>query len=124
MNRQMRRRGGGDAGGGAGGAGGLGGMEGLLKQAQMMQEQMAKAQEEFASASIEASSGGGMVTVVLKGSQKVESITIDPEAIDPDDVEMLQDLIVAAMNEALEKLQKQQAEMMGPLAGGLKLPGM
>ena len=119
MNRQMRRHG-----GGAGGAGGMGGMEGLLKQAQQMQEQLLKAQEEFADTSIEASAGGGMVKVVIKGSQKVESVTIDPEAVDPDDVEMLQDLIVAAMNEALEKLQQKQAEMMGPLAGGLKLPGL
>ena len=118
MNRQMRRQGGG------GGAGGMGGMEGLLKQAQEMQAKLLQAQEEFANTSIEASAGGGMVTVVIKGNQRVESITIDPEAVDPDDVEMLQDLIVAAMNEALEKLQKQQSEMMGPLAGGLQLPGI
>ena len=121
MNRQMRRQGGG---GGTGGAGGMGGMDALLRQAQQMQEQLVKAQEEFANTSIEASAGGGMVKVVIKGSQRVESITIDPEAVDPDDVEMLQDLIVAAMNEALEKMQQQQSEMMGPLAGGLKLPGM
>ncbi|MGD9893580.1 MAG: YbaB/EbfC family nucleoid-associated protein [Dehalococcoidia bacterium] len=119
MNRQMRRQG-----GSGGGAGGMGGMDALLKQAQQMQEQLLKAQEEFANQSIEATAGGGMVTVVIKGNQKVESVTIDPEAVDPDDVEMLQDLIVAAMNEALEKLQTQQNEMMGPLAGGLKLPGM
>lgn len=118
MNRQMRRQQQG------GGGGGMAGMEGLLKQAQQMQEQLVKAQEEFADKLIEASAGGGIVKVVLRGSQKVESVTIDPEAVDPDDVEMLQDLIVAAMNEALEKMQKQQSEMMGPLAGGLKLPGM
>ena len=120
MNRQMRRQGG----GGGGGTGGMGGMDALLKQAQQMQEQLLKAQEEFAEKSIEASAGGGIVKVVIKGNQKVESITIDPEAVDPDDVEMLQDLIVVAMNEALEKLQQEQSEMMGPLAGGLKLPGM
>src|SRR5687768_16079464 len=112
MNRQMRRHGGG-GGGGQGGAGGMGGMEGLLKQAQEMQAKMLEAQEAFANESVEATAGGGMVKVVIKGSQKVESVTIDPEAVDPSDVEMLQDLIVAAMNEALEKLQKQQAEMMG-----------
>ena len=122
MNRQSRRHGGG--GGGGTGGGGLGGMEGLLKQAQQMQEQLLKAQDEFKGRSIEASAGGGMVKVVLKGDQTVESVTIDPEAVDPDDVEMLQDLIVAAMNEALEKLQKEQSEMMGPLAGGLQLPGL
>jgi DNA-binding YbaB/EbfC family protein len=121
MNRQMRRHGGG---GGGQGAGGMGGMEGLLKQAQEMQAKMLEAQEAFANESIEATAGGGMVKVVIKGSQKIESVTIDPEAVDPQDVEMLQDLIVAAMNEALEKLQKQQAEMMGPLAGGLQLPGL
>jgi DNA-binding YbaB/EbfC family protein len=119
MNRQMRRHG-----GGGGGSGGMGGMDALLRQAQEMQAQLLKAQEEFAQTTIEASAGGGMVKVALKGNQTVESVTIDPEAVDPDDVEMLQDLIVAAMNEALDKLQKQQAEMMGPLAGGLKLPGM
>src|SRR5262245_63954642 len=108
MNRQMRRHGGG--GGGQGGAGGMGGMEGLLRQAQEMQAKMLEAQEAFANENIEASAGGGMVKVVIKGSQRVESVTIDPEAVDPEDVEMLQDLIVAAMNEALEKLQKQQAE--------------
>jgi len=123
MNRQMRRKGGGGA-GGPGGAGGLGGMEGLLKQAQQMQEQLLKAQEDFKTRSIEATAGGGMVKVVLRGDQTVESVTIDPEAVDPDDVEMLQDLIVAAMNEALEKLQKEQSELMGPLAGGLQLPGL
>jgi DNA-binding YbaB/EbfC family protein len=120
MNRQMRRQGG----GGGGGAGGMGGMDALLRQAQEMQEKLLKAQEEFAETSIEASAGGGIVKVVIKGSQKVESVTIDPEAVDPDDVEMLQDLIVAAMNEALDKLQQQQSEMMSPLAGGLKLPGL
>jgi DNA-binding YbaB/EbfC family protein len=118
MNRQMRRQGGG------GGTGGMGGMEALLKQAQQMQEQLLKAQEEFATRNIEATAGGGMVKVVLKGNQTVESVTIDPEAVDPDDVDMLQDLIVAAMNEALQKLQKEQSEMMGPLAGGLQLPGL
>ena len=119
MNRQMRRHG-----GGAGGVGGMGGMEGLLKQAQQMQEQLLKAQEEFADTSIEASAGGGMVKVVIKGSQKVESVTIDPEAVDPDDVEMLQDLITAAFNECIDKLEAKRAETMGPLASGLKLPGM
>jgi DNA-binding YbaB/EbfC family protein len=117
----MRRQGGG---GGAGGQGGMGGMDALLKQAQEMQAQLLKAQEAFADKDIEASAGGGMVKVVIKGSRKVESVTIDPEAVDPDDVEMLQDLIVAAMNEAFETLEKEQAEMMGPLAGGLKLPGL
>jgi nucleoid-associated protein EbfC len=122
MNRQMRRQGGG--GGGAGGAGGMGNMDALLKQAQQMQEQLLKAQEEFAQQTLEVTAGGGMIKVVIKGDQRIQSIEIDPEAVDPDDVEMLQDLLVAAVNEALEKVQKEQSEMMGPLAGGLKLPGM
>lgn len=123
MNRQMRRQGGG-GGNQGGGAAGMGGMEGLLRQAQQMQEDLLKAQEAFAETSIEATAGGGMVKVVVKGNQKLESITIDPEAVDPEDVEMLQDLIVAAVNEAFDKLQKQRDEQMAPLAGGLKLPGM
>ena len=123
MNRQMRRQQGG-GGGNPGGAGGMGGMDALLKQAQEMQAQLLKAQEAFAEKDIEASAGGGMVKVVIKGNRKVESVIIDPEAVDPEDVEMLQDLIVAAMNEALEKLEKEQAETMGPLAGGLQLPGL
>lgn len=121
MNRQMRRQGGG---GGQGGAGGMGGMEALLKQAQAMQEQMVKAQEEFAGTRHEASAGGGMVKVVITGSRKVESVSIDPDALDPDDVEMLGEMIAAAVNEALDTVEKQQQEMMGPLAGGLQLPGL
>lgn len=121
MNRQMRRQGGG---GGQGGAGGMGGMEALLKQAQAMQEQLVKAQEEFADTLHEASAGGGMVKVVMKGNRKVESVIIDPDAVDPDDVEMLGEMIAAAVNQALETIEKQQQEMMGPLAGGLQLPGV
>jgi DNA-binding YbaB/EbfC family protein len=118
MNRQMRRQGGG------GGAGGMGGMDALLKQAQQMQEQLLKAQEEFANQSIEATAGGGMVKVVIKGSQKVESVTIDPEAVDPDDVEMLQDLIVAALNDAYRKADDEMQKSMGGMLGGMRIPGM
>jgi hypothetical protein len=102
----------------------MGGMEGLLRQAQEMQAKLLQAQEEFAQTTIEGSAGGGMVKVTVKGNQRVQSVAIDPEAVDPEDVEMLQDLIVAAVNEALEKLQAKQSEVMGPLAGGLQLPGM
>jgi DNA-binding YbaB/EbfC family protein len=117
MNRQMRRHG-----GGGGGFGGLG--PDFLRQAQQMQEQMLKAQAEFEASTVEASAGGGAVKVVLKGTQKVESITIQPDVVDPDDVEMLQDLVMAAFNEAVDKLEAKRAEAMGPLAGGLKLPGL
>lgn len=115
MNRQMRRQG--------GGGGGMGGMDALLKQAQQMQEQLLKAQEEFADKSIEATAGGGMVKVVIKGNQKVESVTIDPEAVDPDDVEMLQDLIVAALHDAAARVATLQREALGAL-GNLDLGGL
>lgn len=120
MNRQMRRHGGG--GGGGGGFGGLG--PDFLKQAQEIQNQMLKAQQEFEASTVEASAGGGAVSVVLQGNHKVQSITIAPEVVDPDDVEMLQDLVMAAFNECLDKLEAKRTEVMGPLAGGLKLPGM
>ena len=121
MNRQMRRHGGG-GGGGGGGMGGFG--PDLLRQAQQMQEQMLKAQAEFEASTVEASAGGGAVKVVMQGNQKVQSITIQPDVVDPDDVEMLQDLVMAAVNEAVDKLEAKRAEAMGPLAGGLKLPGL
>ncbi len=120
MNRQMRRHGGG--GGGGGGMGGFG--PDLLKQAQEIQNQMLKAQTEFETATMEATAGGGAVKVVMQGNHKVHSITIEPEVIDPDDVEMLQDLVMAAVNECIDKLEAKRSEMMGPLAGGLKLPGI
>ena len=126
MNRHMRRHSSG--GGGAGGAGGMGGLGGLggdfLRQAQMLQEQMVKAQEEFEASTVEASAGGGAVTVAVQGNHKVQAITIAPEVVDPDDVEMLQDLIMAAFNECIDKLEAARAEKMGPLAGGLQLPGL
>lgn len=117
MNRQMRRHG-----GGGGGMGGFG--PDLLRQAQEIQNQMLKAQADFEASTVEASAGGGAVKVVLQGNHKVQSITIAPEVIDPDDAEMLQDLVVAAFNECVDTLEAKKAEAMGPLAGGLKLPGM
>ena len=118
MNRQMRRHGG----GGGGGGGGLG--PDFLRQAQEIQNQIMKAQAEFEESTVEASAGGGVVTVVLQGNHKVKAVTIEPEVVDPDDVEMLQDLIMAAFNECIDKLEAKRGEVMGPLAGGLKLPGM
>ena len=99
-------------------------MNKMLQQVAQMQEQMAKAQEELANETVEASAGGGMVTVVATGGLEIKEIRIAPEAIDPDDPEMLADMIVAAVNEALDTLEKKQQEMMGPLAGGLQLPGL
>jgi DNA-binding YbaB/EbfC family protein len=96
----------------------------LMKQAQMMQEKLAKAQEEAALRTVEASSGGGMVTVTANGKMEVLSIKIEKEAVDPADVEMLQDLVTAAVNEALKKAQEMMSEEMGKVTGGLGLPGM
>ena len=96
----------------------------LLRQAQQMQARLAKAQEELENETVQASSGGGVVTVVATGKQSIESVTIDPAAVDPDDVEMLQDLVLTAVNEALAKSQQLASERIGSVTGGLKLPGM
>jgi len=96
----------------------------LMKQAQMMQEKMAKVQEEAAQKTVEASSGGGMVTVIANGRMEILSVKIEKEVVNPDDVEMLQDLITAAANEALKKAQDAVSEEMGKVTGGLGLPGM
>ncbi len=96
----------------------------LMKQAQMMQEKMQKVQEEAAAKTVEASAGGGMVTVTANGKMEVLSIKIEKEAVDPNDVEMLQDLVAAAVNEALRKAQDMMNEEMGKVTGGLGLPGM
>lgn len=110
----VRRPGGGPAGGGAGMAG----------QLQKLQEELAKTQERLGDEAVEVTVGGGMVTVVMSGHQKLLSITISPEAVDPDDVEMLQDLILAAINEAVERSQGLAADKMGALTGGLQIPGL
>lgn len=96
----------------------------MLRQAQQLQAKLAKAQEELGNLTVEASSGGGAVTVVMDGQQKVHSIRISPEAVDPDDVELLEDLVLAALNEALEKSRELAASHLGELTGGLKLPGL
>lgn len=99
--------------------GGFGGgnIQQLMKQAQKMQQDMAKAQEELKETVIEAEAGGGMVKVTMTGERKVSAIKIKPEAVDPEDVEMLEDLIIAAMNEASNKVDELSAEIMGPYAG-------
>ena len=100
--------------------GGGGNMQNLMKQAQKMQEAMARAQEELAETEVVASSGGGMVEIVMSCDRKLSSITIKPEAVDPDDVEMLEDLIVASFNEAMKLVEEEQERVMGPLSGGMK----
>ncbi len=96
----------------------------IMKQAQKMQAQMARLQEDLAARTVEASAGGGMITVVASGKQEIVSIKIEPEVIDAGDREMLQDLVVAAVNEALRKSQEMVAEEMKKITGGLNIPGL
>lgn len=101
-------------------------MGNILKQAQKMQEKMAEIQKEVSSKTVEASSGGGMVTATVNGKQELIAIKIDPSVINPDDVEMLQDLIIAAVNEGIKRSQQMLAEEMGKITGGLgmNIPGL
>ena len=96
----------------------------IMKQAQKIQAQIAKVQEELAQKTIEASAGGGMIAVVVSGKQEVVSIKIEPEVVDAKDMEMLQDLVVAAVNEALRKSQEMVSEEMRKITGGLNIPGL
>jgi DNA-binding YbaB/EbfC family protein len=110
------------SGGGLGAPGGAQG--GLAGQLQAMQQQMLEAQEALGDKTVETSAGGGAVTVVMSGHQKLQSVTIDPEVVDPEDVEMLQDLIIAAVNEAVESSQNLAADEMNSITGGLNIPGL
>ena len=96
----------------------------MMKQIQQLQGQIAKAQQALEETIIETSAGGGAVSVVLTAQPKMNSITIQPEVVDPDDVEMLQDLIMAAVNEALEQVRATQMQQMAGVAGGLNIPGL
>jgi DNA-binding YbaB/EbfC family protein len=100
------------------------GMGNLMKQAQKLQGKMMKLQEELADKTVEASAGGGMVKVTANGKQQIVEIQIEKEVVDPEDVDMLQDLIVAAVNDALAKAQEMVTEKMGALTGGLNIPGL
>ncbi|WP_422447096.1 YbaB/EbfC family nucleoid-associated protein [Thermoanaerobacterium sp. DL9XJH110] len=102
----------------------MGNMNKLMKQVQKMQEDMMKLQEELKSRTVEATAGGGVVKVVASGKKDLVSIEIKPEAVDPDDIEMLQDLILAAANEALQKAEEMVSQEMGKLTGGLNIPGL
>lgn len=104
--------------------GGKKGMKDLMKQAQKMQQDLAKAQEELASKVVEGTSGGGMVKVELNGRHELLSLKIDPEVVDPDDVEMLEDLIIAAYREAHDKIAESGESELGKLTGGLNIPGL
>ena len=96
----------------------------ILKQAQQMHARIAQLQEEMAGKQVEASSGGGMVNVVINGKQEILSIRIDPEVVNREDIEMLQDLVVAAVNEAIRKSQEMMTEEMKKITGGLNIPGL
>ncbi len=100
------------------------GMGNMMKQAQKLQSKMLKLQEELAEKTVETASGGGMVKVVVNGRQQIVSIQIEEEVVDPNDVEMLQDLILAAINDALAKSQEMVSGEMSKLTGGINIPGM
>ncbi len=99
-------------------------MNTMMKQAQKLQKKMLKTQEELAKKTVEASAGGGMVKVIANGGQKIESIVLEKEIVDPEDIEMLQDLVLAAVNDALNKSQEMVSSEMGKLTGGLNIPGL
>jgi DNA-binding YbaB/EbfC family protein len=99
-------------------------MQGILRQAQQMQESLARLQEELAGKTVEASAGGGMVTVVVNGRQEVVSVRIEKEVVSPGDVELLQDLVAGAVNEAISRSRKMMAEEMTKITGGMNLPGL
>jgi DNA-binding YbaB/EbfC family protein len=103
---------------------GFGNMNKMMKQVQKMQAEMAKIQKDLEEQSYEATSGGGVVKVIVNGKNEMLDIQINPEVLDPDDVEMLQDLILAATNEALKKAQETMSTEMNKLTGNMKIPGM
>ncbi len=103
---------------------GMGNMQGMMKQMQKMQKKMAKAQEDLGEERIEGSAGGGMVTVVVSGHREVLDVIIKEEVVDPDDIEMLQDLVLAATNDALKKVEEITNKKMGQFTKGLNLPGL
>ncbi len=103
---------------------GFGDMGGLMKQAQEMQAKLAKIQEELAKKTVDASSGGGMVRVTVNGQFTLASIKVDPSVIDPEEVEMLEDLVRAAVNEGLRRAREMASEEMSKLTGGFKIPGL
>jgi DNA-binding YbaB/EbfC family protein len=100
------------------------GMGDMMKQAQKLQARMLKMQEDLAEKTVESAVGGGMIKVVANGRQQIVSIRIEKEVVDPEDVDMLQDLMLAAVNDALAKSQEMVSSEMGKLTGGLKLPGL
>lgn len=99
-------------------------MNQMMKQVKKMQEQMVKAQEELGNKTVEGTAGGGVVTVIANGHKKILDVKIQPEAVDPEDIEMLQDLIMAAVNDALSKADELAGQDLGKFTGGMNLPGL
>lgn len=102
----------------------MNGMQGMLKKVQKMQKQMTDLQEELKTREVEGTAGGEAVKVVVNGNKNVVSLTLSPDAVDPEDVEMLQDLIVTAVNDAMKKVDEMTEKELGKVTGGMKLPGM
>ncbi len=101
-----------------------GNMANMMKKVQKLQADMAKLQEELKTRTLESTAGGGAIKVVVNGEKQVVSVKIDPAAVDPEDIEILEDMIMAAMNEALKKVDDMMSQEMGKLTGGMKIPGM
>ena len=106
------------------GFGGMGNMQKMMKQVQKMQADMARVQEEAENKQVETTAGGGAIRIVVNGKQEIVELKIQPEVVDPEDVEMLEDLIVAAVNEAMRKAQEMLAQDMSKVTGGMKIPGL
>lgn len=102
----------------------MNGMQGMLKKVQKMQSEMTKLQEELKEREVEGTAGGEAVKAVVNGNKNLVSLTLSPDAVDPEDVEMLQDLIVTAVNDAMKKVDQMTEKELGKVTGGLKLPGM
>lgn len=103
---------------------GGGNMGNMMKQVQKMQKDMMKAQEEFEQKSFEATAGGGAVKVTISGKKELTAIVLDEDVVDPDDIEMLQDLIIAAVNEGIRKVEDEQSSSMSKMTGGMNIPGL
>ncbi len=104
--------------------GGMGNMQNMMKQMQKMQKKMAEAQEELGEKKVEGTAGGGMVSVIVTGHKEIVEVTIKPEVVDPDDIEMLQDLVLAATNDALKKADELTNQTMGQFTKGMNMPGL
>lgn len=102
----------------------MGNMQGMMKKVQKMQEDMKKLQEELKTRTVDVTVGGGVLTVVMNGEKELQSVKIDPSAVDPEDVEMLEDLVIAAVNEAVKKVDDMMAREMSKVTGGLNIPGL